>query len=99
LTNDSDSISGNVRFVAVGNVHDLHGVLRRLHEENIMSVLVEGGARVLHSFLECGLWDEARVIVSDNSLGSGLKAPSISRVPTTEQRSSTDRIYYYYNKS
>jgi diaminohydroxyphosphoribosylaminopyrimidine deaminase/5-amino-6-(5-phosphoribosylamino)uracil reductase len=99
LTNDSDSKSGNVRFVAVGNVHDLHGVLRRLHEENIMSVLVEGGARVLHSFLECGLWDEARVIVSDNSLGSGLKAPSISRVPTTEQRSSTDRIYYYYNKS
>ena len=99
LTNESDSISGNVRFVAVGNVHDLDGVLRRLHAENILSVLVEGGAHVLRSFLECGLWDEARVIVSDNSLGSGLKSPSISRVPTTEQRSSTDRIHYYYNKS
>jgi diaminohydroxyphosphoribosylaminopyrimidine deaminase/5-amino-6-(5-phosphoribosylamino)uracil reductase len=99
LTNESDSISGNVRFAAVGNVHDLDGVLRRLHAENILSVLVEGGAHVLRSFLECGLWDEARVIVSDNSLGSGLKAPSISRVPSKEQRSSSDRIYYYNNKS
>ena len=99
LTNESDSISGNVRFVAVGNVHDLHGVLRRLHEENILSVLVEGGAHVLRSFLESGLWDEARVIMSDNSLGSGLKAPSIAQLPSTEQRSSADCIYYYYNKS
>jgi diaminohydroxyphosphoribosylaminopyrimidine deaminase/5-amino-6-(5-phosphoribosylamino)uracil reductase len=99
LTNESDSISGNIRFVAVGNVHNLDSVLRGLHAENIVSILVEGGAHVLRSFLECGLWDEARVIVSDNSLGSGLKAPSISRMPSTEQRSATDSIYYYYNKS
>jgi diaminohydroxyphosphoribosylaminopyrimidine deaminase/5-amino-6-(5-phosphoribosylamino)uracil reductase len=36
---------------------------------------VEGGAKTLQSFLDDGLWDEARVFTSKTVLGNGIKAP------------------------
>jgi diaminohydroxyphosphoribosylaminopyrimidine deaminase/5-amino-6-(5-phosphoribosylamino)uracil reductase len=99
VTNESDSMSGHVRTIACGNVHDLRRVLHRLYEEKIASVLVEGGAGILKSFLESALWDEARVIVSDHSLSAGLKAPTISNAPTKIERSVTDTIHWFSNNS
>jgi diaminohydroxyphosphoribosylaminopyrimidine deaminase/5-amino-6-(5-phosphoribosylamino)uracil reductase len=80
-------------------VHELQGVLQRLHKERILSVLVEGGAQIIQSFLKSALWDEARIIVSDNSMVSGLKAPEIFGVPVKQQRSASDTIYWYNNNS
>lgn len=48
-----------------------------LHELNILSVLVEGGARTLNSFITSKKWDEARIIEGSNPLKSGLEAPKI----------------------
>jgi diaminohydroxyphosphoribosylaminopyrimidine deaminase/5-amino-6-(5-phosphoribosylamino)uracil reductase len=97
VTNESKSMTGNVRTIACGNVHDLCRVLQRLYEKRILSVLVEGGSQVIQSFLKSSLWDEARIIVSDNSLVSGLKAPEISGVPVKQQRSASDTIYWHNN--
>jgi diaminohydroxyphosphoribosylaminopyrimidine deaminase/5-amino-6-(5-phosphoribosylamino)uracil reductase len=85
--------------VACGNVHEISSALSPLHRENILSVLVEGGAGVLQSFLESGLWDEARIIVSEQALGSGLASPVISMAASYEEQSATDTIRYYFNKS
>jgi diaminohydroxyphosphoribosylaminopyrimidine deaminase/5-amino-6-(5-phosphoribosylamino)uracil reductase len=42
----------------------------------IQSVLVEGGARLLQSFIDEGYWDEARVITNnDLEISGGLAAP------------------------
>jgi diaminohydroxyphosphoribosylaminopyrimidine deaminase / 5-amino-6-(5-phosphoribosylamino)uracil reductase len=61
----------------VGLVHQLLNGLYRL---GIQSILVEGGTRLLQSFLDEGLWDEARVISNGNLvLGSGLPAPQLTR--------------------
>ncbi|MDO5665155.1 MAG: bifunctional diaminohydroxyphosphoribosylaminopyrimidine deaminase/5-amino-6-(5-phosphoribosylamino)uracil reductase RibD [Bacteroidia bacterium] len=53
-------------------------ILQHLYQERIYSVLVEGGARLLSSFIEKNLWDEAYVEISDKKLISGVKAPEIS---------------------
>lgn len=50
-------------------------ICRILFEKNITSVLVEGGAETLATFLNSGLWDEARIIIGDAAFGSGTKAP------------------------
>jgi diaminohydroxyphosphoribosylaminopyrimidine deaminase/5-amino-6-(5-phosphoribosylamino)uracil reductase len=99
VTNESDLISGHIRTIACGNVHDLRCVLHRLYEERILSVLVEGGASILQSFLQSSLWDEARVIVSHDSLISGLKAPTIPEVTARIERSDADTIYWCNNNS
>lgn len=50
---------------------DLAGVLATLHEQGITSVMVEGGGRVLRSFLETALWDRFTVFQAPIILGDG----------------------------
>ncbi len=40
-------------------------LLQSLFEMNIQSILVEGGAKTLQSFIDDNLWDEARVITNE----------------------------------
>jgi diaminohydroxyphosphoribosylaminopyrimidine deaminase/5-amino-6-(5-phosphoribosylamino)uracil reductase len=47
-----------------------------LHEMNIQSIIVEGGAKLLQSFIDEDLWDEARVITNTQmKISMGLSAP------------------------
>ncbi|MFM6925278.1 MAG: bifunctional diaminohydroxyphosphoribosylaminopyrimidine deaminase/5-amino-6-(5-phosphoribosylamino)uracil reductase RibD, partial [Ferruginibacter sp.] len=47
-----------------------------LYLMNIQSVIVEGGAMLLQSFIDIGLWDEAREISNEQlTIGNGLSAP------------------------
>jgi diaminohydroxyphosphoribosylaminopyrimidine deaminase/5-amino-6-(5-phosphoribosylamino)uracil reductase len=48
-----------------------------LFKHNIQSVIIEGGARTLQTFIEANLWDEARVFRGTNSFLEGTKAPII----------------------
>lgn len=45
------------------------------------SLLVEGGAKTLQSFIDADLWDEAFIERSDIVLGDGVKAPKIQTDP------------------
>ena len=99
LTNSTEKAVGSVRYLACGNVHDLNLVLSRLYDENILSLLVEGGAMVLQAFLASGLWDESRVIVSDNAMGKGMQAPLIANQVEHVEHSATDTIRFYINNS
>lgn len=57
-----------------------------LHQQKIQSVIVEGGAALLESFLKMGLWDEVRVFKSLKVMGEGLAAPvARGRLVATER--------------
>ncbi|MDR0864728.1 MAG: bifunctional diaminohydroxyphosphoribosylaminopyrimidine deaminase/5-amino-6-(5-phosphoribosylamino)uracil reductase RibD [Candidatus Symbiothrix sp.] len=53
-------------------------LMRELHAQGIQSLIVEGGASLLQSFLKENLWDEAQIEVSAMELKEGVKAPVIS---------------------
>ena len=61
---------------------DLRQVLYALRRRGITSVLVEGGARILSSFIDSGLWDDARIEVSEMMLGD--KGAARMSVPSGE---------------
>jgi diaminohydroxyphosphoribosylaminopyrimidine deaminase/5-amino-6-(5-phosphoribosylamino)uracil reductase len=67
---------------------------------NIQSVMVEGGAKLLQSFIDGGLWDEARVISNGQLIiGSGLHAPHLKNHSLTEeQKIGTDTISFFKNE-
>ena len=46
-----------------------------LHQQHIQSLMVEGGAKTLQSFIDAGLWDEIRVETSRMLVSGGTKAP------------------------
>ena len=54
---------------------------RILFQNNIASVLIEGGALTLATFINAGLWDEARIITGDTIFDTGIKAPHIEGQP------------------
>ena len=62
-------------------------ILDDLKKAGKATLLVEGGANVLHQFLESGYWDEIRVLSSKYRLGQGVMAPQIpgNRVILREQ--------------
>jgi diaminohydroxyphosphoribosylaminopyrimidine deaminase / 5-amino-6-(5-phosphoribosylamino)uracil reductase len=75
----------------------VHQLLDVLYGLKIQSVLVEGGAALLQTFIDEGMWDEVRVITNEErSVVSGLPAPRIreAQIKYTEDIAS-DRIRYY----
>ena len=48
-----------------------------LFKNEIQSVIIEGGAQTLQSFINENLWDEARVFIGDTIFKDGVKAPQI----------------------
>ena len=54
------------------------GLLNALHQLTIQSVLVEGGAALLQSFIDKNCWDEARVITNEQlTIGDGISAAQL----------------------
>lgn len=72
-------------------------ILEVLHQQKIQSVIVEGGSQVLRSFLESGLWDEARVFIAPLTFGAGIPAPPISAELISERDVMGDRVILYRN--
>ncbi len=72
-------------------------ILEELYYREIQSLIIEGGAITLSNFINEGLWDEASILVSENYLYSGVKAPEIKKEPAHSDNFSKCRVYTYYN--
>lgn len=70
-----------------------------LHNHKIQSVIIEGGTITLQSFIDQGLWDQARVFTSPSVLGDGIKAPVLRKFNKTQEFNIGKDILNYYNHS
>jgi len=81
---------------------NLLGVLLHvIYQRKITSLIVEGGAETIQSFINQGLWDEARIITNPLlNLDNGVKAPVINNAELSyEFRSDEDVIRFFRNTS
>lgn len=67
----------NLDLVQLKSGFGVKEVLEDLYQRKIQSLIVEGGAQVLKSFIENELWDEARVFTGQVQFGNGISAPLI----------------------
>lgn len=63
-----------LRLVLHGGI-TLPRLMADLHQQHVQSLMVEGGAKTLQSFIDAGLWDEIRVETSGLLVSGGTKAP------------------------
>ncbi|NNK71745.1 MAG: bifunctional diaminohydroxyphosphoribosylaminopyrimidine deaminase/5-amino-6-(5-phosphoribosylamino)uracil reductase RibD [Flavobacteriaceae bacterium] len=77
--------------------HLARNICKVLYDMKITSIIIEGGARTLNTFIKEDLWDEARVITGLNEFESGIKAPEIPGVPANTLNIAGDILKYYYN--
>ncbi len=73
-------------------------LLEHSYQNRIQSILVEGGAQLLQSFMAEGLYDEVRIITNtDLAIGNGLAAPVAGEMNLyKEELILNNRIQYYY---
>lgn len=97
-TNESTSAA---TFIKLESNNVTEEILHSLFEMNIQSVLVEGGAITLQSFIDAGLWDEARVIHNESIIiEEGIAAPEMKNfVLEKTERYNDDVISFYTNKA
>lgn len=60
-------------------------MLGELFRRQIQSLIVEGGAKLINSFTEALLWDEARVFTGNKFFGSGVIAPKLGVAPVATE--------------
>ncbi|MFE3848919.1 bifunctional diaminohydroxyphosphoribosylaminopyrimidine deaminase/5-amino-6-(5-phosphoribosylamino)uracil reductase RibD [Flavobacterium sp. LB3P45] len=50
-----------------------------LYKHQIQSVIIEGGRQTIQTFIDCNLWDEARIFIGSTLIKEGIKAPILVR--------------------
>jgi len=72
-------------------------IMYQLYLQDIQSVIIEGGARTLQTFIKAGMWDEARVFTGTTVLEKGITAPQLTGLKTEQLQSSDDLLEIWYN--
>ncbi|RAR75778.1 bifunctional diaminohydroxyphosphoribosylaminopyrimidine deaminase/5-amino-6-(5-phosphoribosylamino)uracil reductase RibD [Flavobacterium aciduliphilum] len=68
-----------------------------LYEKEIQSVIIEGGRQTLQTFIDAGIWDEARVFIGDKVLQEGIKAPKLEISPEKKRHIVNDELLIFFN--
>lgn len=72
-------------------------ILKELYRRKITSLMVEGGAKTIQSFIDSGVWDEVRCEVSPVTLGKGVGAPQFDLSESQQTECGGSKIYTKYN--
>ncbi len=90
--------SGNLKYVALENF-DMYlpqNVLYQLYLMDVQSIIIEGGRKTLDTFIQAGLWDEARVFVGNTVWGMGITSPRLPVTHKEEKQIASDVLRLYY---
>lgn len=68
-----------------------------LYRHEIQSVIIEGGTRTLQTFIQAGLWDEARIFTGNIDFKSGVKAPELQGNFKEQRKTGDDTLMIYSN--
>ena len=88
----------NIRWVKIDDVYNVDMVLKKLYELNIQSVLVEGGAKILNSFISQNKWNKIIQIKAKKHLKSGIYAPNINQKIEKKIALGNDDILIFRNR-
>lgn len=92
-------VNGKNKYIALEDFDNYvpQYILYQLYLQDIQSVIIEGGAFTLNSFIQAGLWDEARVFTGNAELKQGIKAPVISGTVIDNVSSGDDQLQIIIN--
>jgi len=106
FTEKKKPLKKNIEYVKIDFKKTvLKQIFSELYKRNIQSLIVEGGAKLLNSFIKENLWDEARVITSKrkfselSNVKKGVEAPMISGKIIEQIKNGSDLIKILRNIS
>jgi diaminohydroxyphosphoribosylaminopyrimidine deaminase/5-amino-6-(5-phosphoribosylamino)uracil reductase len=107
IGNNSSASARKANFASVPNLEMLTvdfakgvetQVCKELFEREIVSLIIEGGAILMSSFIKRDLWDEARVFVGNKFFGDGIKAPTLNGKLFSYDQVGESKLFTYRNR-
>ena len=98
FTENNKLESEKVEFVGINKGETVpEQILNALYNKDKLSVIVEGGAKLLQTFIDKNLWDEAYVYEGDVLFKEGIKAPDFNHVAYKIKTIRSTRLSIYRN--
>jgi diaminohydroxyphosphoribosylaminopyrimidine deaminase/5-amino-6-(5-phosphoribosylamino)uracil reductase len=92
-----DSVDKNVRYIKIDFTQNIIlQILNVLYDNQIQSLVVEGGSQTLESFILAGMWDEARVFTGDHVFGKGVPAPQFNYTANKAEVFGNSELRWYF---
>ena len=88
--------SDGLELIQIPEIGFLGELLNDLHHRGVQSLLVEGGATLLNSFIRENFWDEARVFKSQSRFEDGIAAPNLNGYLHGSETILDDTLDIYY---
>jgi len=99
-TNPDESLMGHKELIFKPIDYDkeiVSQICDVLYDENIQSVIIEGGAKTLQTFIDNDTWDEARVFTGTTQFKKGISAPVFTARLSKETNLGNDNLKIYRN--
>lgn len=93
---DNSAQTMNLIEMSKNNIKEIMGSLKK---ENIISVVVEGGASTLNNFIANKCWDEARIFQSNKIFNKGVEAPKINKKNLDYINVLDNKLFIKYNET
>ncbi len=88
-----------IEQIVIDNSSDpIDTIMKVLFEKELHSIIVEGGTKLLQTFIDKKLWDEARVFKGKKWFIDGVRAPEISVKPVVQEQLGSSELLIYRNK-
>lgn len=93
IEGENDFIQINFEREIIPQINDL------LFQKNLQSVIIEGGAKLLQTFIDAGFWDEARIITNQTlCIENGIASPNFDyKFCFKQEKIENDLIQYFSN--
>jgi diaminohydroxyphosphoribosylaminopyrimidine deaminase/5-amino-6-(5-phosphoribosylamino)uracil reductase len=100
LNQQINKIEGANDFIQINFEREIIPQLNELlYQKNIQSIIIEGGAKLLQTFIDAGVWDEARVITNTHLfIENGIASPNFeNKTSFKQEKIEYDLIQYFTN--
>ncbi len=88
----------NTLFIKIDfSKNSLPQILKELHKQNLLSLIVEGGKQLLESFITKNLWDETHLFVGNRNFYTGIRAPEFNGKTYASENLDSDKLLIYKN--
>ena len=93
-----ETIEGRITFIKIEKENFLENLMQKLFDQQIQSVIIEGGSFTLQQFIDQHLWDETIIIKNENlELLNGTKAPQFNFEKFATKQFQDNTIEFYKN--
>lgn len=93
-----EKTKGTNHYLRIDKNNMIPNLIQKLHQLEIQSIIIEGGAFTLQQFIDQEMWDEAIIIKNDHLIFEiGTLTPTLNKIPERKIELGDNDVEFYKN--